>query len=107
MRFGPNLGIFNSLELLLLFLQVKNAVLSHDLINVILLIFDVVVSSTIRLECAFHVLMDSILGVKSILGELLSIMILSVLALFHHVSFNSKSVRFFFIHIVYEVLFAL
>ena len=60
MGFGPDLVILDTLELLLLFLQVKNSVLFDDFINLVLLIFDIVVSTSIGLECAFHVLMDSV-----------------------------------------------
>lgn len=107
MRFGPDLVILDSLELLLLFLQVKNAVLIDYLINLILLIFDIVVSTSIRLECAFHVLVDSVGRVQSVLRELLPIVVLGVLAIPHHVGLDSKAVRLFLVHLVHELLFAL
>ena len=78
-----------------------------DFIDLLLLIFDIVVSTSIRLECSFHVLMDSILGVQSVLRELLPIIILGILALPEHLGLDSKSVGLFLIHLMHKLLLAL
>ena len=61
--FGPNLVLLDSLESFLFFFEIENAVLGDDFINVVLLIFNFIVSTTIRLKRAFHVLHDPGLGV--------------------------------------------
>ena len=51
----------------------------HLIINSILLSLDIVVGSSVTLECALHTLHNASLGVDPVLVELLSVMFLRVI----------------------------
>ena len=79
MRFCTHLCVLDTLELSLLFFQEYKVIGVDLIIDSILLIFNIVVISSIRLECSFHTLHNTRLGVNTILVEFSSIIFLCVM----------------------------
>lgn len=104
MLLGFNLGVLDLMELTLLVLQVKHAILSHHLVDVLLLNLDIVINSTILKQGPLDALMDALLRIFSLLLELHAIIVLGVSTLPHHVGLGFVALRLLLMHLLDELL---
>ena len=102
-----DLVVLDALELHLLVLEVKNAVLGDHLVDLVLLGLNLVVGVLVHLEGALHILHDPGLRVKPVLGELLAIALLSLQPLPLHFLLGPKSSGLLFVHLRHKVLSSL
>ena len=105
--FGSNLIVLDPLKSSLFFFEVEDTVLRYNFIDLVLLSFDFIVGSSIWLECSFHILDDTVLGMQSVVSKLFPIVFFCLEALPYHFLFHSEPICLLIIHILYELLSAL
>ena len=76
----------------------------YNFIDLVLLSFDFIVGSSIGLECSFHILDDTVLGMQSVVSKLFPIVFFCLEALPYHFLFHSEPICLLIIHILYELL---
>ena len=98
-RFCPHLRVLDTLEFPLIFFQELYVIGVNHIIDSTLLVLNIVISSSIRLERAFHALHNARLGVNTVVVEFSSVMFLCVVLEVAQVRHLGESGALLVIHI--------
>ena len=106
-RLGPNLVVLDLLEFPLVFSQERCVIEIYSLFILHLLVLDIIMGGSVRLEGSLKALHNAVLRVDAVLVELSSVVVLRLFPLVPHILHCALTRRLLVIHLLHELLSSL